>query len=237
MIRFWVIGALLFLAAPASAQGGDETAPVPSSVTSPSLQVGIRELSATQAQLEFFFMKAGVYPSKLSDLGAAFNEQVPRGAKPVKMSVDPATGKPFLYVPAPNRKGYKLRFPDPSVYGLDSSFELSAVSWGWLALQAERNRFAEMAKMSGRHLELLATSAEMYAKDNKGAYPKTIDALFPKYLKRHPQDPITGKNYIYKPLADGYLVLSPNPERYGLALFQYSSSLGMQVEPLSPGRK
>lgn len=234
MSRIGFLFLVLLWAAPVAAQGGDEGAPAPKAVSSSKLEEGIRELSSAQAQLEFFFMEAGVYPSKLSDLSAAFNEQVPNGARAVTVAKDPATGNEFVYVPAPNRKGYKLRFPDPTLYGLAADFELGPVSWGWLALRAERKRFEEMAKMSKYHLEMLATSAEMYAKDNKGVYPKTIDALFPKYLKRHPQDPITGKNYLYKTLADGYLVLNPNPERYGLSLFQYSSSRGMQVEPLPP---
>lgn len=184
--------------------------------------------------LEFFFMEAGVYPGELSELSSAFNYQIPKGAKPVAIPKDPATGQAFVYIPAANKKGYRLRFPDPSKYGLESSFELGPVSWGWLALRADRMRFEEMAKLSKYHMETLAEACEMYAKDNKNAYPANLDALYPKYIKRHPQDPITGKNYIYKPLADGYLLSSPNPERYGLKLFQYSSSRGMIVESLTP---
>ena len=106
------------------------------------------------------------------------------------------------------------------------------VKWGWLAWRAEQRRFEELAKLSKHHIEGIATQVEMYAKDNNGKYPETLDGLFPKYLRRHPQDPITGKNYLYKTLADGYLISNPNPERYGLKLFQYSSTRGMQVEAL-----
>ena len=180
-------------------------------------------------------MEAGVYPAELSELNSAFNFQLPKGAKPVMVPKDPATGLPFIYIAAPNKKGYRLRFPDPSKYGLESSFELGPVSWGWLALRADRIRFEEMAKLSKHHMSTLATALEMYAKDNKNLYPATLDALYPSFIKRHPQDPITGKNYIYKPLADGYLISSPNPERYGLRIFQYSSSRGMIVESLTPG--
>jgi hypothetical protein len=201
-----------------------------------ALQNGITEMSALQAMLEFFFMEAGVYPAELDELAAAFNYQLPKGARAVAIPKDPATGQSFVYVPAPNKKAYRLRFPDPSKYGPEGAMELSSVNWGWLALRAERMRFEEMAKLSKYHMETLATEIEMYAKDNKGVYPDNLDSLYPTYIKRHPQDPITGKNYLYKKLADGYLLSNPNPERYGLKLFQYSSSRGMIVEALSPGQ-
>ena len=230
-----------FLSGSLWAQEG--TTPAPTEVSAPAevsvpavspLQNGLGQLSSVQSMLEFFFMEAGVYPAELSELNTAFNFQLPKGAKPVVVPKDPATGLPFIYIAAPNKKGYRLRFPDPSQYGLDSSFELGPVSWGWLALRADRIRFEEMAKLSKHHMNNLATALEMYAKDNKNAYPATLDLLYPNFIKRHPQDPITGKNYIYKPLADGYLISSPNPERYGLRIFQYSSSRGMIVESLTP---
>lgn len=196
---------------------------------------GFAQMSALQAMLEFFFMEAGVYPAELSEMSAAFNYQLPKNARAVVIPKDPASGQQFVYTPAPNKKGYKLRFPDPGKYGADGSLELGPVSWGWLALRAERMRFEEMAKLSKYHMETLATALEMYSKDNSRAFPKDLDALYPKYIKRHPQDPITGRNYDYKTLADGYLISNPNPERYGLKLFQYSSSRGMVVETLQPG--
>lgn len=200
--------------------------------TSLSPQEGLQQLTSLQAMLEFFFMEAGVYPPTLEELNLAFNSELPRGSKPVPMPKDPASGKAFLYKTSPNRKAYVVSFPDPTAYGLDAGFELRSVTWGWLALRAEQRRFEEMVKLSKYHIETLATQVEMFAKDNKGAYPKTLDDLFPKYIQRHPQDPVTGRNYSYKPLADGYIVASPNPERYGLSVFQYSSSQGIQVEVL-----
>lgn len=196
-----------------------------------SVQNGIQELSRMQSLLEFFFMEAGVYPPTIKELNVAFNAELPRGASRVPIPKDPATGEDFVYQVEANRKGYTLRFPDATAYGLPADFALKPVSWGWLSLRAERNRFEEMVKMSKYHIETLATQIEMYAKDN-GAFPKTLDDLYPKYIKRHPQDPITGRNYIYKQIADGYVVVSPNPERYGLKIFQYSSSQGIQVEVL-----
>ncbi len=238
------IGALsvcAFLLGPGAwAQEESDEAPPAAATEQPAtsavspLQKGLQEISSLQSMLEFFFMEAGVYPTELGDLNAAFNFQLPKGARPVVVPKDPLTGEPFVYVPAANRKGYALRFPDPGKYGLAKDLELRPVSWGWLALRAERKRFEELAKLSKYHMETLATEIEMFAKDNQGAYPKTLDPLYPKYINRYPQDPITGKNYGYQQLADGYLISSPNPERYGLKMFQYSSSRGMLVEALSP---
>lgn len=220
-----VLVSLLLTAMPTLAQG--------ESKGSPSLKDGVESLGHAQSILEFFFMQTGVYPPALSDLDVLFNERRPTNTRAVKVPLDPASGKPFVYKPGENRKGYRLTFPDPTLYGLAADFSVGPVSWGWLALRAERNRFEKLALASKVDMEVLATQVEMYAKDNSGVYPPALDALYPKYIKRHPQDPITGKNYAYQILADGYLISSPNPERYGLRLFQYSSSRGMVVEPLS----
>ncbi len=214
-------------------EGAELLSPAPAPTT--EFEAAFRNLSSLQAMLEFFFMEAGVYPGSLDDLNTAYNSKLPQGSKAVPIPKDPATGKNFVYIPGANRKGYLLRFPEPQKYGLGMNIELTPVSWGWLALRAERKRFEELAKLSKYHMETLATQVEMFAKDNKGEFPETLDLLYPKYIKRHPQDPITGKNYIYKTLADGYLVASPNPERYGLRLFQYSSSQGIIVEALAGG--
>lgn len=227
--------AALLCGLPAWGQGEGAPAEVPSNgpvEPAGGYQAAYAQMSALQAMLEFFFMEAGVYPAELSELSAVFNYQIPKNSKPVVIPRDPGSGQQFVYTPAPNRKGYRLRFPDPSLYGAQGDLELGSVSWGWLALRAERMRFEEMAKLSKYHMESLATALEMYSKDNNKAFPDSLDPLYPKYIKRHPQDPITGKNYQYKVLADGYLISSPNPERYGLKLFQYSSSRGMLVEAL-----
>ncbi len=190
-----------------------------------------RKLSTVRSLVEYFFMEAGVYPATLDDLNQAYNERVPQGLKPVEIPLDPATGKPFAYTVGPKHKSYTLGFPDASLYQ-GPALKFSQLEWGWLAWEAERRRFEQMAKLSKNHIDLLATQLEMYAKDNSGAYPEKLDSLFPKYIRRHPQDPLTGKNYNYEHLADGYIVSNPNPERYGLKLFQYSSSQGWQVEAI-----
>lgn len=198
-----------------------------------SYEQAAQNMGALQAQLEFFFMEAGVYPAELGDIEKAFNNdnKLPKNFEPVKVPVDPATGKAFVYKVGPKHKSYTLTLPDPQAYG-GQNLKFEQVRWGWLAWRAEQRRFEELAKLSKHHIEGIATQVEMYAKDNAGKFPSTIDELFPKYLRRHPQDPITGKNYLYKPLADGYIISNPNPERYGLKMFQYSSTRGMQVEAL-----
>lgn len=237
------LGVLLFPSWASAQEGESAPAPAPPAEQAPAtptaspFQQGMTQMAALQSMLEFYFMEAGVYPAELSEMSAVFNYQLPKNAKAVVIPKDPATGQQFVYTPAPNKKGYRLRFPDPTKYGVEGSLELSNVGWGWLALRAERMRFEEMAKLSKFHMETLATALEMYSKDNKRAFPDNLDGLYPKYIKRHPQDPITGKNYDYKKLADGYLISSPNPERYGLKLFQYSSSRGMVVEAVAPGQQ
>ncbi len=205
------------------------------------INAGIQGLSHTQALLEFFYMEAGVYPKSLEELNLAFNDRLPAEAKPVDMPSDPATGKPYVYIPDGDRKGYKLRFPDPAAYGLEPDFEFTPVGWGWLSLLAQRKQqvrkplsLEEMAVASKLQIEQLAYKVELYAGDNGGVFPEKLDLLFPKYIKRHPQDPISGMNYNYEVSSQGYLISSPNPEVYGLSVFQYSSTQGMMVEPLVP---
>lgn len=228
----------LLLSSPIVANTEDAASETPAEApasTGSSFQQGVSAMAALQSMLEFYFMEAGIYPSELSELSAVFNYQLPKNAKAVAIPRDPATGEQFVYTPGANKKSYRLRFPNPSKYGGQGSLELTNVGWGWLALRAERMRFEEMAKLSKYHMESLAGALEMFAKDNNRAFPKELDNLYPRYIKRHPQDPITGKNYDYKQLADGYVISSPNPERYGLKVFQYSSSRGMLVEALPAG--
>ena len=201
-------------------------------VVQASLQDGLQSLSSIQSMIELFFMEAGVYPPNLKELNVVFNTELPKGAQPVPVPQDPSTGGPFVYKVSADQKAYLVSFPDPSLYGLSSDFALRSVKWGWLALRAEQRRFTDMVKLSKFHIESLATQIEMFAKDNKGAFPKTLDELYPKYIERHPQDPVTGLNYSYQPSADGYTVGNPNPERYGFKVFHYSSSQGIQVELL-----
>jgi hypothetical protein len=53
----------------------------------------------------------------------------------------------------------------------------------------------------------IAFALEAYRRD-KGGYPKTLDALAPRYLKQIPGDLFSGKALIYRPADGGYLFYS-----------------------------
>ena len=111
-------------------------------------------------------MEAGVYPPTLEELNLAYNSELPRGARPVPIPKDPVTGKDFIYRPAENRKGYTLTFPDPTKYGLPAGFTLRPVSWGWLALRAERKRFEdEVQKLTDKYTAEADAAAEAKEKE------------------------------------------------------------------------
>jgi hypothetical protein len=56
----------------------------------------------------------------------------------------------------------------------------------------------------------VAFALAWYQRDH-GRYPKTLDALAPKYLAKVPQDRFSGKPLIYRPAANGYLLYSVGP--------------------------
>ncbi len=204
--------------------------------TQSNISRAVTAISRLQAIIEYYYMETGIYPASLQELNAALNSRVPRGAKPVKLPVDPATSRPFTYVVAPNRRSYALRFPDPTKYG-GFNVTLKPVAWGWMATLARRRQIEAAAIQSKIMIEHIATQCEMYAKDHQGRFPSSLDDLYPKYIKRYPQSPLTGKNYIYKQTVSGYIISDPNPESYGLKEFSYSSREGMRVIPLSTDKK
>jgi hypothetical protein len=53
----------------------------------------------------------------------------------------------------------------------------------------------------------LAFALECYRRE-RGGYPKTLDALAPRYVKNVPHDLFSGKALIYRPSAEGYLLYS-----------------------------
>jgi hypothetical protein len=53
----------------------------------------------------------------------------------------------------------------------------------------------------------IAFALTWYERDH-GAYPKTLDALAPKYLKQVPQDIFSGKPLIYRPSEKGFVLYS-----------------------------
>jgi len=54
---------------------------------------------------------------------------------------------------------------------------------------------------------LLAFALALYHCDH-GIYPKSLDALAPKYLAKIPQDMFSGKPLIYRPTENDYLLYS-----------------------------
>lgn len=188
-------------------------------------------MSALQAMLEYFYMEAGVYPPDLGDLGRVFNYNLRKSDRPLQIPVDPATNQPFVYTVDARNKSYVLRLPDPAAYG-GVSFQLSSVDWAWMNMLAEQRRFEQMFLQTGDNIKGLAKQVELFAKDNGGKFPDTLDALYPKYIKRYPQDPLSGKNYVYSLQGQEYTISCPNPEQYGMKRLLYSSSQGMIVERL-----
>jgi hypothetical protein len=64
-------------------------------------------------------------------------------------------------------------------------------------------------EQTGRNLHV-AFALAAYRRDH-GAYPKSLDALAPKYLPKVPDDLFTGKPLVYRPVEAGYLLYSFGP--------------------------
>lgn len=191
----------------------------------------VARMSKIQALLEYFYMETGDYPPNLAVLERSFNQDLPDKAPRVVVPTDPATSKPFLYELSSDRKKYRLAPPEPSKYG-SNAIGLESIDWGWMAMLARQRRAEQLAMECKYNMEVLATQSEMFAKDNGGKYPNSIDELVPKYIPRHPVCPLTGKNYGFAPGGKGYLISCPNAQSHGLKKFSYSSDRGMVVEPL-----
>lgn len=193
-----------------------------------------QRLSRLQCLIEYFYMQTGVYPLDLQEMDQAFRQRAPRAPKPVSIPLDPATNKPFVY--KPEGRNYTLSVPDPSKYG-GAKITLSAVDWGYLSDLEDLKRFTEIVQSMQRLMKATATVVEMYGKDHQGRYCENLDDLLPKYIQRMPSDPLTGKNLGYKKLVDGYQILCPNPEKYGMKVFMYDSHKGIVMEQMPRGDK
>jgi hypothetical protein len=192
----------------------------------------IARLARVQAMVEYFFMETGVYPSSLEEMDQAYNSRLPQDVPRVLIPKDPATNQPFTYRLSQQR-GYTLSLPDPSRYG-GKDLVLEAVDWGWMARLAEQRRFEGLALQCGQTLKLLATQAEMFAKDHANQFPQTLDEMMPRYIRKQPACPMSGKNYLYVRDGAGYRISCPNPELHSLKAFTYDSRKGMIVEELKP---
>jgi hypothetical protein len=98
--------------------------------------------------------------------------------------------------------------PDSPFYYADprSSRPLS-----WLLLQSV-NPLLNMAKedVARRDVAECGIAAELYRLDH-GAYPKSLEALAPKYLATLPNDTFSGQPLLLKSLPDGVLIYSVGP--------------------------
>jgi hypothetical protein len=81
----------------------------------------------------------------------------------------------------------------------------------WLLLQSV-NPFLSMAKkdIARRDVAECGIAAELYRLDH-GAYPKSLEALTPKYLAALPNDTFSGQPLLFKSLPDGVLIYSVGP--------------------------
>lgn len=186
-----------------------------------------QRLSRLQCLIEYFFMETGVYPLDLAEMDQVFRARAPRAPRPIPIPLDPATNQPFKYQ-MQGRK-YSIAVPDPSKYG-GAKIALSTMDWGFLSDLADLKRFEQIIRSMSSLMKVTATQCEMYAKDHSGQYPASLDDLMPRYITRFPNDPLTGKNLAYKKLVDGYVISCPNPEKYGMKVFQYSSAQGIVME-------
>ena len=193
-----------------------------------------QRISRLQCLVEHFYMETGVYPLDLQEMDQYFRAKAPRAPKPVPIPMDPATNQPFLYKAEGNGRKYSLSVPDPAKYG-GAKITLAPMDWGYLKDLADLQRFTEFLRSMQNMLKVVATWVEMYAKDHGGQYPNALDDLLPKYVTKMPSDPLTGKNLAYKKLVDGYVIGCPNPEKYGMKLFQYSSAKGIEMEQMPRG--
>jgi hypothetical protein len=193
-----------------------------------------QRLSRLQCLIEYFYMETGVYPLDLQEMDQIFRQRAPRAPKPVGIPIDPATNQPFVYKVETNGRKYSISVPDPSKYG-GAKIALSTVDWGYLADLADLKRFSEIVRQMQNIMKVVATQVEMYAKDHGGQYPNQLDDLLPKYVTRMPSDPLTGKNLAYKKLVDGYIIGCPNPEKFGMKTFHYSSTKGIVMEQAARG--
>lgn len=182
-------------------------------------------MSRIRVYIEFFYMEAGDYPDSLSQLDHDLNSILPRGLDKVKIPTDPASGKDFIYERNQDKKGYVLKAPEPSLYGVDK-IELSQVPWAGFSVIAEDRKYKFLQTISVENIRGLATAVEYYAKDNGGKFPKELKDLIPKYLKTMPVCPVSGKFYEYKVTNGDYTIKSPSAKELKMEELMFSSRRG-----------
>lgn len=238
-----VLGALLIVLAalPAALRAeGASPAATPSAAPSPAAsplaapQSKVSEAAAALAKvqtlLEFYYMETGSYPDTLEDMLVQYNQGVRQNETPVGYPVDPATGRHLIYTPSADRSAYTIQVPEPAAYGL-SALSVRNIDWGWMAELAAQQKRKRLLLTCGRYQELLAGVIEQYNKDHRNKYPDSLQALIPKYLKKMPVCPVSGKPYIYTHDDRGFEVSCPDPEAHGLKKFSFGFPGGLQQIP------
>jgi hypothetical protein len=109
-----------------------------------------------------------------------------------------------------------LPFLDPNARGQLVGQRIGEILVALLLPAVQATTVAEARGQMTFELGQLALALGAYRVDN-GSYPKTLDALAPKYIAKIPQDRFTGKPLVYRPEKNGYLLysLGPNQEDDG----------------------
>jgi hypothetical protein len=79
----------------------------------------------------------------------------------------------------------------------------------WLGWVENASTAVEQARVR-RTISHVAMALAIYRAEH-GAYPASLDALKPKCLAELPKDPWSGKDFLYKPQKDGYVLYSVGP--------------------------
>ncbi|MBQ7568597.1 hypothetical protein IJT17_07315, partial [bacterium] len=196
-------------------------------------QDGLRQMSHLQSLIEYYYMESGVYPVSLEAIEQGFNGMVTEPSMKVVIPVDPVTQKPFVYETDNSRQTYTLSLPDPMSYG-GHAITLTPVEWGWLSIAANQRRVERLTLECTHNIEILATRAEMYAKDHEGQFPPNLNALKPRYMPRIFNCPSMGMDYVYALQPEkGYTISCPNPQSHGLERFTYNSEKGVDIKPMA----
>lgn len=226
LILLTVIAALFFGAASFSEEAKIKD-------KNPLLEECVKNMSKIQALLEYFYLQSGSYPESLAEMNKSYNVPMDKSVElkdKIEIPKDPATGKDFIYKVDPkNPENYQLMAPEPKLYGAEK-LELNAVNWAWMKVYAGEERRKMGISLCIDLLNRLATYIELYAADNKGQFPKTLDVL----IKSKPEVaeistcPASKKKYGYEIKKDGtYAIKCPDPAAHKVKQIEYDSVKGI----------
>lgn len=190
----------------------------------------VGDLGKIQGLIEYFYMEFGEYPASLKDMEKIYNEEsLVKDQPKIIIPKDPASGKDYFYEVKPDGLDYTLKVPSPEVYG-QKKIELNKIDWGWMQRLAGEERRQALLQVCVAQMKKLATSLELYAKDNKGNYPAALKDLIPNFEKEIYKCPACSKEYIYTKLEDSYELACPEPQKHKLKALKYNSNKGLTGE-------